>query len=109
MLDTKAKELTMAEMQDIVNTGAKMAEAVETNLDRAHAGTLKMVKVITDGRGAAMVGALEAGELTNEARAIAGDIAEALKRFFLLHRRLTDIATKHGVDVPMPRDGGGGR
>lgn len=106
MLDSK-KGLTMAEMQEVVNAGAKMAEAVETNLDRAHAGVLKMVKVIKDGRGASMVGALEAGELTGEAHSIAGMIGEAQKRFYLLHRRLTDIAIKNGVDVPQPRDGGG--
>lgn len=108
MLDIN-KGLTMEEMQQVVLNGAKMAEAVETNLDRSHAAILKMVKVIDDGRGAAMVGALEAGELRNEARAIAGDVAEALKRFYIFHRRLTDIAIKHNVDVPAPRSGGGGR
>lgn len=106
MLDTKAKGLTMAEMQDIVLAGSKLAEAVETNLERAYKGTIRLVKVIDDGHGAQMVGHLEGNELRNEARAIAGIQAEALARFFRLHRRMTDIAIKHDVDVPQPRGGG---
>lgn len=105
MLD-RAKELTMAEKQDVVFNGAKWAASVEDNLDNAHAGILKMVKVVDDGRGALMVGALEAGELRNEARAIAGQVAEATARFFRLHQRLTAIANKHDVDIPQPRGGG---
>lgn len=108
MLDIN-KGLTMEEMQQVVNRGAKMADAVETNLDRSHAAILKMIRIIDDGRGAAMVGALEAGELRNETRAIAGMVAEAAKRFYLLHTRFTAIADKHGVDIPAPRSGGGGR
>jgi hypothetical protein len=105
MLD-KPRGLTMEEMRKVVENGAKHAEAVEANLERAHAGILKMVRVIKEGRGTAMVGALEAGELTGEAHVIAGIVGEAQRRFFLLHRRLTDIADKHGVDIPTPRGGG---
>lgn len=108
MLDIN-KGLTMEEAQKVVFDGAKLAEAVEATLDRSHANILKMVKVIDEGRGAAMVGALEAGDLRNEARAIAGDVASALRRFYLLHRRLTDVAIRNNVDVPAPRSGGGGR
>lgn len=98
--------LTMAEKQEVVQSAAKLFEAVETNLDRSHSGMLKLVKTILDGHGAQMVGALEAGELKSEARAIAGDIASATKRVYLLHKRLTDIAIKNDADVPQPRGGG---
>lgn len=105
MLDIK-EALTMAEMQDIVFNGAKFAEAAEANLDKAHAAILKMVKVIDDGKGALMVGALEAGVLRSEARSIAGDVAAASKRFYELHQKLTAIAQKHEVDIPQPMGGG---
>lgn len=98
--------MTMAEMQDIVLAGSKMFDAVEVNLERAYKGTIKLVKVIDDGHGAQMVGHLEGNELRNEARAIAGEIADAAARLYRLHRRVTDISIKHGVDVPQPRGGG---
>jgi hypothetical protein len=106
MLDTHAKGLTMAEKQEIVLGGAKMAEAVESLLERGYKATIKMVKVIDDGHGAQMVGHLEANELRNEARSIAGAQADALARFYRLHKRLTEIAIKNDADVPQPRGGG---
>lgn len=98
--------LTMAEKQEVVQSAAKLFEAVETNLDRSHAGLTKLVKVIDDGRGALMVGALESGELRGEARALAGKVAEVSKLVYLFHKRLTDIAIKNDADLPQPRGGG---
>lgn len=105
----KAEGLTMAEMQDIVLAGSKLFDATETNLERAYKAAIKLVKTIDDGHAALMVGHLEGNQLRNEARAIAGDLANAAARLYRLHRHCTDIAMKHGVDVPQPRSGGGPR
>lgn len=102
----KSEGLTMAEKQEVVESAAKLFASVETHLDRAHQAMLKLVKSIDDGRGAQMVGALEAGELRGQARIIAGKIAEPYHLVYLLHRRLTDIAIKNDADLPQPRGGG---
>lgn len=102
----KSEGLTMAEKQEIALAGAKLFDTVETNLDRAHQGILKLVKTIEDGRGALMVGALETGMLKGEARAIAGKVGEAYHAVYALHRKLTDIAIKNEADLPQPRGGG---
>jgi hypothetical protein len=105
MLDTR-KEMTMAEMQEIVEDGARRFEAVEKKLDTAHRQLLALVKVFEDGNGAGMMGWLQTGRLVNELRSAAGDIGTALAKVYSVHAEGTKIAQEHNVDIPTTRDGG---
>lgn len=100
-METHAK-VTFREIAEVVERGEKLASSVEHNLERAYSATLKMVGTIIAERGVDIVEPLEAGELSNEARAIAGSIAEASKRFYVLHQRLRDIAEQNGVRFARP-------
>ncbi len=105
MLD-KPKGLTMAEMQEIVEDGARKFEAVEKKLDTAHRQTLSIIKTIEDGHGEAMTGALNAGRMKNNIRAAAGKIGEALALVYATHMECTQIAKDNGADIPVIAGGG---
>ena len=100
------KGLTMPEMQEIVEDGARRFEAVELKLDKAHSQVLTIIGTITDGQAAQMTGVLNAGRLKNLMRQAAGDIGRALATIYAVHQECTKIAQTHDVDIPTTLGGG---
>ncbi len=106
MLNIIAKELTMEEMQAIVEAGAPRFDKLERKLNSAHKDALAIIKIIEDGHGAQMTGFLNANRMKNKARRAAGEIATALETLFELHQECTEIAKEKGVDLPTIMGGG---
>ena len=98
-----------ADMNRVVEDGARFFEDIEMKLTRQHDRILQLAPVWQEANSLGMMGMLETGELVNETRAIAGLLAEALARTFRLHQRGTAIAVKMNCDIPVPMGGGGGR
>lgn len=96
----------MPDKQQIVENGARAFEAAEKKLDTAHRQILSIVKIIEDGHGELMTGALNAGRMKNEIRAAAGKVAEALATIYAVHQECTKIAQDHNVDIPVVMGGG---
>lgn len=92
-----------------VEHGARIFDAVEPDIEKAHDRLLGMVDVIAAGRDLDMMGALATGRLKGQAMEAAGSLGVALRQIYQLHRDLTDIAIENEVDPPQPRDGGGHR
>lgn len=105
MLNTK--ELTMPEMQEIVEVGAARFADVEKRLNKAHDQIIdELLATISDGHAAQMTGFLEANRLKNKVRSAAGDVATALQKLFEVHQDCTKIAQEKGVDIPVIAGGG---
>lgn len=93
-------------MEGIVEHGARIFESVEKDLDKLHENILKMQKVLDAAGSLLMIGGLEKGLLKGQMKEAAGHIGAATRIVFEAHRRCTDIAIKHGVDIPVAMDGG---
>lgn len=92
--------------QAAVEHGARIFDSIEPDLETLHRRTLSLLKVIEAGHGFNLMGALEFGALKGAAMSAAGDIGNALEKVYGLHRRLTDIAIRHDIDIPTTRGGG---
>lgn len=98
-------------MKALVERGAALCADAEAKLEAARLAVLELQGVPQDAFRLGMVGYLESQRMRNGVIAASGQVADAAERFFAFHRRATDIAIEHGVDVPPPatRDSGGGR
>lgn len=95
--------------REIVNRGVDVFERAEATLDKAFVAIGRLDKILRDGNAAGMVGSLATMEMTAEVASMAGAVMDIKRRIARLHRDCTAIAIEHGVDVPVPRSGGGGR
>lgn len=100
---------TEQEMKDFVERAAAKFADAEEKADKAYRAALDLAPLMNEGRELGMAGYLESSLLKNDIRMAAGSIARGLATIFDVHRRGTAIADKLGVDLPQPRDGGGGR
>lgn len=96
-------------MQGLVNSGAILAGDAEAALDAAYKAILATEGIPGTANRLGMIGYLESKQIEAAIRAAAGKVAEALDIYYGFHRRASDVATTHGVDLPAVRDGGGGR
>lgn len=93
----------------VVERGVDAFEKAEAALDRAFAAVRRLSKVLEEGNAAGMVGALATMKMTAGIEVMAGAVMGVKAEVVGLHEKCTAIAIEHGVDVPMPRSGGGGR
>lgn len=93
-------------MEGVVEHGARIFESIEKDLDKLYENVLKMQKVLDAAGSLAMMGGLEKGLLKGQMKEAAGHIGTATRIVFEAHRRCTDIAIKHEVDIPVVMDGG---
>lgn len=99
----------MSAMSDFVaNTAEKFADAEEA-VNKAYNEAIKLAPLMKDAREVGLVGFLQSERAKNDLRNAAGKIAEGLAIIMAVHREGTLVAQEQGVDLPHPRDGGGGR
>lgn len=96
-------------MQGLVNTGATLAGDAEAKLAAAYDAIMATVDIPRKAFRLGMLGYLESQQIEAAIRSAAGKVAESAGLYYGFHIRATEIAISHGVDVPAPRDGGGGR
>lgn len=99
----------MATMEEFVERAAALFAEAEDKASAAYNATLELPHLMTEGRELGMAGYLESSHMKNQLRTAAGKIADGLAIIFEVHRHGTEIAQRIGVDLPQPRDGGGGR
>lgn len=96
-------------MEEFVARAAAAFADAEHKSAEAYRAVLDLAPLMKEGRELGMAGYLESSHMKNQLRAAAGLIADGLAIVFEVHRHGTDIAQRIGVDLPQPRDGGGGR
>lgn len=95
-----------AEMQTLVNDGVKLCADAEKKLAAAYAAVSKLQSIPARAYPLGMIGKLESEQLRAGLLSAAGLVASAQEKVFAFHRRGTEVAVEHGVDVPQPMDGG---
>ncbi len=93
-------------MQECVDAGVLLFAKLENKLPDLQDVANGFVPVVAAGHGLQMVGALQAGLLTAQAREIAGVLAHAERLVYQMHRTMTDVALANNVDPPQPLSGG---
>lgn len=93
----------------LVEKGVRLCADAETKLAAAYAAVLKLQAIPVEAYPLGMIGKLESQKLKWGILAAAGLVSEASEKIFEFHARGTEVAQAHGVDVPQPMDGGGGR
>lgn len=108
MLTLKGNDMAVQldTMEGVVEHGARIFESIEKDADKLHANILKMEKVLDAASSLLMMGGLEKGLLKGQMKEAAGHIGAASRIIFEAHRRCTDIAIRHEVDIPVAMDGG---
>lgn len=110
MQERRGKHMADLEaMAELVRVGKGEIEAAEDAGETFYQAILALEHVPDDARSLEMIGALKSGEIKNRIREAAGHAAKALAIIYDVHGFSTKTAQAHGVDVPAPRDGGGGR
>ena len=96
-------------LKELVQKGAAACAEAEEYLERAREKILALQSFPAEGRTLGMIGYLESQALKSQILAMAGMVADTESKLYTMHRRATDIAQEHGVDLPATRDGGGDR
>lgn len=99
----------MSEMSDYVAKAADLFADAEEKANLAYNAALGLVPLMKEGRDLGLAGYLQSSHMKNELRTAAGRIADGLSIIFAVHLEGTELAQDKGVDLPQPRDGGGGR
>lgn len=92
----------------VVKAAAAFADA-EEKVNAAYKAVMELPKLADEARDVGLLGYLQAMRCKNALRVAGGDVAAGLEGVFAVHREGTLVAEEKGVDLPQPRDGGGGR